>query len=457
MRRRPLELLGIASLATCLATVALTGVAVAQIYVPTQFGISPARRDVVDRPPLTLLPTDVFNTTNVPYSVKVFPVLLGQDITGAFTFQEIPRDLSGALDILTPTPSSFTLHPDESREVQLRWNYLPLGERVAYIGVVFQGTPQLPGARAISIIARLLSVNFFRLPGHYRIAGRFTALNATQFAVRVLRFLPRVKNVGDAIGTPQSGRLTIRDASYKSVFQVPWTGHVILPGVQSDFPVDVRQILPAGHYTVTASMDFGSRRGQAISRSFTLIGPNELPSPNLAVDNFNAMGTIGDPAHLSVRVASTGSAPVSVAFEAKIYHLYGSVADNRPDASKRISLSTLPPGGHRELDEALGKLSRGSYRATISYLDPTGAPQMLVSDFVAATKKSLWQRVVDFLDRHKVILILIAVVVVALLLLFVVWRRQRHLQEELRAARAGYMPSYLPDSDVRHGEDVGRR
>lgn len=116
---------------------------------------------------------------------------------------------------------------------------------------------------------------------------------------------------------------------------------MILPGVQSDFPIDVRQILPAGHYTVTASMDFGSRRGQAISRDFTLIGPNELPSPNLAVNNFNAMGTIGDPAHLSAQVASTGSAPVSVTLEANIYHLYDGVADNRPVACRHRRLAAL--------------------------------------------------------------------------------------------------------------------
>jgi hypothetical protein len=273
------------------------------------FAISPSRRDLAGRPPVTLAPTRVSNTTRESYDVRVFPVLLRQGLTGAFQFDESPRPLNAARTILRVSPSRFGLAPGQSRKVRLRWELLPRGARATYVGVVFQGQARLKGGRLVPVISRLLSINFMRLPGHYHPSGAFTALRAIQFAPRVLRFLPRVKNTGDIVGSPKHGRLSINDSTGRTVYKTSWPGDVILPGAERDFPIDVKQILPAGGYTAHAMMSFGATRHAVISTAFTLAGPNKLLAPGAKINDSaaHAHDRVGRPAHVGGPEQSTSA------------------------------------------------------------------------------------------------------------------------------------------------------
>jgi P pilus assembly chaperone PapD len=431
--------LGLAALAICILALDAGSVptARAQGSADGTFSITPSRRDLVGRPPLTLVPTRVSNTTQDSYDVRVFPVLLTQNLTGAFQFDESPRPLDAARRILSASPVRFRLAPGASRDVRVRWELLPLDARAAYIGVIFQGQRVLKSGQSVPVISRLLSVNFLRLPGHYHPKGAFTALRALQAAPRVLRLLPRVKNTGDVIASPRNARLAIHDASGHTVYKTSWKGDVVLPGAQRDFPVEVRRVLPAGRYTAQAVMSFGARRRAEISTAFTLVGPNRLPTPGVDVRDFAAHGDIGHVAHVSGHVLSTGTSPASLDLRLSLFRLTGGQASAKPIATRRARFSALAPKTRRDLDVDLGRsLAKGQYRVVASYTDATNAPHQLTSDFEATRHRGFFDRLHLFFDRHRLAIVLVIVAIVLGLLVFLLLRRQRRLEEELRDARA---------------------
>src|SRR5882757_11422070 len=99
-----------APLVALVATLVLP-TALAQGNANGQFGISPARRDIVGRPPSQLVPTRVTNTTQAGFDVTVIPVLLSQQLAGNFAFSEQASDLNAANNILTPSLRKFHLDP----------------------------------------------------------------------------------------------------------------------------------------------------------------------------------------------------------------------------------------------------------------------------------------------------------------------------------------------------------
>ena len=397
------------------------------------FGITPARRHVVGRPVLSLTPTTVINGTTSTYDVKVFPVLLTQTLSGAFAFSETPRNLNDSQTVLTVSPANFALSPGARRAVQLTWNLLPAGSKWVAIGVVFQVVAR-DQTGPVHVVSRLLSVNFLRLPGLTLIRGRFTGLYPEQSGPHALRFLARVKNTGDRFWAPADGRLVIRDSAGRRVFSRGWSGDVVIPGAERDFPIDVTKILPPGGYTATVSMRFGAKRSR--STHFRLVGPNQLPTPAIAIHGFNVTGTVGSPAHLTAELQSTGTSPADVTLRMYL-GASGAVAGSPALASDQLAYRDLAPGSTTHINQALGgPLRRGSYRAILSWSDPTGAPHQLEADFTAAASRSFLQKLWDFIKHHAVILIgvLALVLILALAYLLGRMRRQRRRAEADLAA-----------------------
>jgi hypothetical protein len=433
-------------LALCVASLAMGVVALGGASVPAALGqgtadgtfsITPSRRDLVGRPPLTLVPTRVSNTTQDSYDVRVFPVLLTQNLTGAFQFDESPRPLDAARRIVSASPTRFRLAPGASREVRLRWELLPLDARAAYVGVIFQGQRRLKSGQSVPVISRLLSVNFLRLPGHYHPKGGFTALRALQAAPPVLRLVPRVKNTGDVIASPRKARLAIHDAAGRTVYKTSWKGDVVLPGAQRDFPIEVDRVLPAGRYTAQAVMSFGATRRAARSTAFTLVGPNRLPTPGVDVKGFAAHGDIGHAAHVTGTVLSTGTSPASLDLALSLFRLTSGLASAKPLATRRVRFSALAPKTRHELDLDLGgSLAKGQYRVVATYTDATNTPHQLTSDFQATRHRGFFDRLRLFFHRHRLAIVLVIVALLLSLLVLFLIRRQRRLEEELREARA---------------------
>jgi hypothetical protein len=400
------------------------------------FGISPARRHVIGRPGMALTPTTVTNGTNASYSVSVFPAILSQDLSGAFMFAETPAALNDSNLALTTSPDSFTMPAGSTHAVDLHWNVLPAGQKWLAMGVVFQGTA-LGQTGSVHVVTRLLSVNFLSLPGLNRISGAFTGVFAQQLSPRVLQILARVKNTGNTFGAPLDGRLTIRDSLGDVVYGTQWTGDVVLPGAQRDFPINVHKLLPAGTYTASVTMHFGGERSR--STAFTLVGPNQLPTPAITIRDFNATGVIGSPAHVTARILSSGTAPAGVTLHLFLGHA-SDAAGATAIANAQLSYRNLAPGTVTQLSRPLGGgLHPGSYRVIATWVDPTGAPRTAEADFTPTVGQSLSHAIWAFIKHHALLFFALLLLALLMAMAWIVRRMrggQREIQAELAAVRA---------------------
>jgi len=408
---------------------------------PEYFSISPARRDVVGRPAQGLAPTMVGNTTKETLQVSVTPVLVGQGMTGQFTFSETAAARRAAERIVGATPARFEMVPGSARSVALHWNRLAKHERTAFVGVIFQSKAKAKPGQQVNTIQRLLSVNFLRLPGRYRESGAFTFLRAEQGAAprspsaghRSLIFYPRIRNTGELADSPTGGRLLIRDAAGEVVARRAWTGDVVLPGYRREYGVEVRDVLPAGHYTAIAETDFGHSKRLRIAKRFTLVGPNRLPSPKVAVTGFAGEGEIGGDAHARGVVRSVGTAPAGAEVRVDLFRLLaGGQQPAKPMASRRLTFSGLAPKASKPFDVVYHDLPKAAYRVVATYEESPGVPAEEVSEFTPHEKVSASRKFERWWREHRgLVLGLVAAVLVLALVAFLLLR-QRRLVRRLR-------------------------
>jgi hypothetical protein len=220
------------------------------------------------------------------------------------------------------------------------------------------------------------------------------------------------------------------------VYKTRWTGDVILPRAERDFPIDVDRVLPAGKYTASAMMSFGATRRARISTTFTLEGPNRLAAPGAKIIDFAAHGEVGRPAHVTGRVQSTGTTPASLDLTLSLFRITGGLVAAKPLAIRRLHFAALAPGTARSIAVDLTKrLAAGDFHVVGRYTDPTGAPQQLTSDFAASEHRGFVDRLGRFFDRHaSLIIALIALIAVAVVVSRLL-RRQRRLEAELRSVK----------------------
>jgi hypothetical protein len=398
------------------------------------FGITPARRHVVGEPGVLLNPTAVINSTDSPYKVTVFPVMLTQDITGAFNFSSQPGALAAAQGVLGVAPTSFTLLPYSKQVVKLHWNGMPKGRLQVPAGVVFQGIRQQQKG-PVTVITRLLSVNFLTLPVHLRVSGRFVALTAMQFGRRVLRFMPIAQNTGQRAWAPSDGTFQIRNSAGRIVYRTPWVGDVIIPGAEREFPINVAKILPAGRYTMQAGMDFAGHK--SISGRFTLTGPNQLPSAHLTVTGVNGSGTSGSRPQVSVTARNQGTAPGPLVVHVRVIGACGRAQREHYSAAHTFTFSGVPGGASRTMTRALAApLPTGCYSVQANWVDPSGQNQSAANNFNASPKKSVSNQIWSWITGHWWLFLGLAVLLVIALLVRELLRRQRRLERALAAIQA---------------------
>ena len=376
------------------------------------------------------MPTRVFNDDRDGLKVRVFPVLLTPaPRREASEFPETPRELREAGLILQPTPTAFDLPAGTDKTVSLGWQQFPTGTKVAAIGVVYEGTPTKVQTGAVRNITRLLNINFLSLPGKHTSNGDFTRLRPEEIDKK-LYLTARVKNTGDKIDKPREGEMLVRrDSDDKVVFRRTWLGDIVMPGAERDFPIEITKILPAGEYTGKATMRFGSTRRARIIASFRLTGPNQLPTPAFSIRNFNGKGDVGDPAHITGLIDSTGTAPFKAKIAISLFRVGAGESTTHPIAQKAVAFD-VQAGKESELATDLGKLTAGSYRVEGSYTDAAGDPQTVTASFEATTPES-------FFDRYGTLLLILAIAILLLLLAAFLLRRFRRLRREVEEARAG--------------------
>jgi competence ComEA-like helix-hairpin-helix protein len=404
--------------------------------------MQPARRTLTARPPLQLSPTRVSNSTPLAMQVTVFPALLVQDLDGSFSFNEDPRELNAARLMFPVGPSKFRLEPNQSRNLDLRWQLLPRSAKAAYLGLVVQGVPITKG-KGVGSILRLLGINFFKLPGKFTVDGRLSALRGEQAGPRVLRFFPRVRNTGQMHSQPRNGHCKVVDtAGTVRVRDLKFGQGVVLPGYQREYPVLVQKpnILPKGSYQLKCAMRFGKRLSTK-ALPFTLSAPNTLPTASLKLRSVTANGEIGGSAKVKAVVRNAGSKAASALLKVRVDRVPVGRAPVLL-ARGRFPQGSVGAGGTRGASMSLAKLVAGSYRVTVVLSDGKTDLDERTTDFTASLHRGLFKRITDWLSDHLPWLIL---VVALLLILFLVWRqrrKQRELEEE--RARSGSVPPVAP-------------
>lgn len=403
--------------------------------------LTPPRRNIAAKPPLTLTPATVRNTTQLTMRVRVFPTLLFQRLDGTYAFNETARELNAARLIFPVAPRRFTLEPGEARVLRLRWALLPRGAKAAYVGLLVEGVPRARAGAGVGSILRLLGVNFFRLPGRFRTSGELVRITGEQAEPRVLRFKPRVRNTGEIHAQPRRGRCVIRDAAGAERFRARFGKGVVLPENQREYPFLVRRLLPAGDYRVECSMRFG-RRPSRITERFRLSAPNTLPTAELKLDALNGAGEIGGPAEATIRFRNAGSKATNAFINLSLARL--GQGNPRIVARKRLSEGSLGPGARKTAAGELGEVTAGgNWRITAELTDGRDRFGSLTADFVAAKKKGLGERILDALKN----LLWLWILLVLAAILYVLWRLRRdrrRLEEELERASAAAPPPLAP-------------
>jgi competence ComEA-like helix-hairpin-helix protein len=396
------------------------------------FSITPARREIEGKPPKKLVPTDVFNGTQQTFDVKVFPVLLTQNLDGAFDFTENPADLRKAQLTVSVSPDTFVMGPGASKRVAVSWDNIERGAYESYIGLVFQGTPR-NNSGGVGNILRLLSINLLGLPNRPAPRGKFDALTV-QSVEGKLHFLADVRNTGKVVGRPEDTKLYVRDSAGKVVLREDWNGDLILPGVLRRFDIPTKKVLQKGDYTAVAKMRFGASGRQSISTKFTLVGPNQLPTAQLSIGTPLGSGELGQQPHIHAVVSNTGTAPAGTRASVTLFSLVPT--GPKELETKKLTIAPLQPKTTRNIDLDMGPpLKVGQYRVRIRYRDATGALQEVSGDF-AASKPIKKKKTSSNLP-----VIVVGVLGLLLLLLLLLWliRRQRRMRrrlEELEAAKA---------------------
>lgn len=442
------------------ATLLTAAPALAQQGAPDVFSVSPSTQRAVDRPPAALEAVIVSNTTAQALDVQVFPVLLEQQIDGGFIFSESPRDLNAASKIVTPSVDRFSMEIDSTRSVGIRWNLLPRGRPAAFVGVVFSSRAQPAEGQTVKTVQRLLTLNFLRLPGPIRITGELTRLRASQGPERSLYFFPRLRNTGEFVGQPTRAKFRIRDADGDIVVNRSWSGSVVLPGFQREYPIEVKKVLPAGDYSAVATADFGSSKGLKIIERFRLAGPNQLPTGRVVIEQFRARGVIGADSRVTGLIRSVGTAPMTTAVRLDLYRLLANGQQPRePSRTRKLDFpDPLPPGKSADLELVYPGLPAGNYRVIGTYRAQEGSIERLVSDFSPIEERSAWQKFKDWLRRNWGLIVALGAALLFLAIVAYLVRRQRRLQRELEEMRAHQATHPVPASGrvSLNGADAGQ-
>lgn len=436
-------------LVVVLLVAVLTADAAAQTSSKGLFSVNPARQVINGRPPRALAPFSVSNTTEVALNVRVIPAILDQRVSGEIVFDERDAALRDAKKILAPDVEEFRLEPGARRTVRVRWNLQPRGQDVSNMGVVFQGTAATEST-AVQTVQRLLTLNFLQLPGEYRSTGRFTLLRAEQAGPKTLNLIPRIENTGEIVQSPQDTRVLVRDAKGDAVFDAPFVSDIILPGRERDFPVLVRKVLPKGEYRLSASATFGDSGRIVIRSNFTLVGPNQLPSPKVALENLAGRGEIGGDSEATAVVHNVGTAPADTNVKVQLFRLTErNQLPKEPIEEQKLPFDDLAPDERRNLRIAYPGLPAGNYRLIATYRDTPDTIAREEADFspAAPPEDEGSGLLVPFIGGFG------AFVIGGLL--FFLWRRRRKKDEDeeeegdvlpaaVSAASAGAQPAAGP-------------
>jgi hypothetical protein len=351
---------------------------------PGSFSITPADSRIDGRPARSLPVTKVANTTGQRLEVRVFPVLLEQQTTGAFSFDRDPKHLARAAHLLSVSDSHLTLEPHSARAVDVKWE-VSTPRRSLVAGVVYEAhTEAAPGT--LQTVERLLSVNVLTPPGTGPASAGLSALKVGQSGRSQLRFTMLVRNAGRRAETPARLGVWVGNRDTGSRHWLPIAPGLIAPGASREFSGTIGDDGRPGDFDATAEVSLGRTHRARSSISYRLGKGGGLPTASLLAGTVIASGAIGGEAQAEIPVRNLGTAPAAAEITFSLYPLKAGLPSNNPAATVTARSSTIAAGHAVTLRASLGHLRASSYEIVAGYHGPF---------------RSMLPATVDFQARHE--------------------------------------------------------
>jgi hypothetical protein len=399
----------------------MTAAALGSAPAPGSFSITPVDSHLDGRPVLSLPVTEVANTTSQRLDVRVFPVLLDQQITGAFSFDRDPQHLATASRQMSVSLSHLTLEPHSARAIEVKWRSAT-PHRSMVIGVVYEAhTEAAPGT--LQTIERLLSVNVLTPPGTAPARASLSALKVGQSGRSRLRFSMLVHNDSGRAGTPSRLGIWLRDRSKGSRRWLSIAPGLIAPGASREFSATVADDGLPGDFSATSEVSLGATRGASGNISYRLGNGGQLPTALLLAGTMIANGAIGRQARAEIPVHNLGTAPAAAKITFSLYPLQAGLPSNNPAATVTAHSPLIAPGHSATLRVGLGHLRASSYEIVAGYHGPFRSLLPATVDFQARHQTGPVVAVLKWIARNALTLSLAAGLVAALLAIALLVRR----------------------------------
>jgi hypothetical protein len=366
--------------------------------------VSPTGIDVNVRPGTRLPPITVRNDSGRDVVIDVAAVPARQELSGLPTFDlSAPSVLQGRA-MLHASPQRLRLAAGKSARVRVIAGRPPTRGQVGVYAVVAFTARQIAKSKAGAVVAptiRLTSNLLLRYPGKARLDGRATALRVEQGAKRTLRFFARIRNDGNLHLKPLA-RLTVTSAAGRRVVRRAVHPENVLPGFERELLLDITKPLAAGDYRARIDARVGSRRSSR-KIDFTLVGPNELPTPKLEIVSLqNPRPDADENFDVALVLRNTGTGPITPQGTLTLTH------SGRDDAlvAKPLRPSELGAGSKQKLVIELPGVAPGRYTLTARFAD---GPLMLAERtvvFDTGTRPSLLDRILDWLAGNIPLLLI---------------------------------------------------
>jgi len=278
---------------------------------PPSITLSPSTARGVAEGQQRVGPFSIRNGTGRDYDLRIFPVLLGQQRDGGLFVRQDARSRRRARALMKPTSRRARFPRGAAAGASALVRRIPRAHSL-YGGLLFEATPRRRSDARPEQIVALLRLNARILldpaPAFRRVRFTSESIRADQAGDRHLALRVPVRNRGNAF-VAAGGRLSVGDASGRTVSRVPVSRVEVLPGAVVELRGDLARPLPAGRYTLAASLRAGSQRFHA-SGAMRLVGVNEVAARAARIDVFDPPHAYrGDTARLEASFRNTGNVP----------------------------------------------------------------------------------------------------------------------------------------------------
>jgi competence protein ComEA len=385
---------------------------------PPSIDLSPARAQGDARAGQTVGPFGVRNLTGEPYLLRVYPILLGQNIDGTIIVRTDSAATALARQLVTPSLNSAALAPRVSAAASGHVNKLTRRHNL-YGGLIFQATPAHPKGQITAVLRLDARILLDPPPAlrHVKFVGQ--TIRAEQAGPQKLRLYVPIVNRGNYF-VNATGVLAVRDSAGKVVAQGPLSRIQVLPGATVELTEQIAPptVLGPGTYGLLARMRAGGTSFTATG-TLVLFGPNTVASEQDKIVNFPVPKAYkGQTADISVGYRNFGNVPSTPRMDIEVRQM---TPNGLGTVVKTIAVGT------QKLGPGTATTAHASYE-----VPPDGKPFQLTArlfigprqvdtrdvSVTPTTQPSLWERIKNWITDHAVLVIL---VLLGLLILGALW------------------------------------